>query len=132
VFSAAQGLVPVIARLAKGDGELRFVDDQLACPTSAADLAGAIHDLAVARVPGIFHVTNQGATTPYALACHVLSLLGEDQARVVSCTTSELARAARRPARSDLDNVALRLSGRPLLPDHHEAVERIVKELRSA
>ena len=132
VFSADKGLVPVIARLAKGDGELRFVDDQLACPTSASDLAGAIHDLAVARVPGIFHVTNQGATTPYALARHVLSLLGEDEGRVVACTTAELARAARRPARSDLDNAALRLSGRPLLPDHHDAVEATVKELMNA
>jgi dTDP-4-dehydrorhamnose reductase len=62
----------------------------------------------------------------------VLSLVGEDEGRVVSCTTAELGRAARRPARSDLDNAALRLSGRPLLPDHRDAVERTVKELMDA
>lgn len=129
VFSRAQGLVPTIVRLAGGEGELRFVDDQYACPTSAADLAGMVRHLAVARLPGIFHVTNQSGTTPYDLARAVVDLAGGDVDRVVPVSSEELGRAARRPARSDLDNTALRLSGIPLLPDHREPVERLVKEL---
>lgn len=129
VFSRDQGLVPTIVRLAGGEGELRFVDDQYACPTSAADLAGMVRDLAVARLPGIFHVTNQSGTTPYDLARTVVGLAGGDAGRVVPVTSDALGRAARRPARSDLDNAALRLSGIPLLPDHREPVERLVKEL---
>ena len=129
VFSRTVGLVQAIVRLAQGDGELRFVRDQYACPTSADDLAVAVRDLAVSRRPGIFHVTNQGATTPFDLAREVVRLAGADPDRVVPVTSEELGRAARRPARSDLDNAALRLSGLPLLPDHREPLERLVKEL---
>lgn len=129
VFSRTVGLVQAIVRLAKGDQTLRFVDDNFACPTSADDLAVAVSEIALSRLPGIFHVTNQGGTTPYDLARHVVALAGEDPARVVAVTSEELGRAARRPARSDLDNAAMRLSGLPLLPDHREPVERLVKEL---
>ena len=50
-------------RLADGEGELRFVDDQHGSPTFTADLAPAIVTLGLDRRPGIFHVTNGGATT---------------------------------------------------------------------
>jgi dTDP-4-dehydrorhamnose reductase len=132
VFSATQGLIPAIVRLGKGEGELRFVDDNFACPTFAGDLALAVSDIALSRLPGTFHVTNQSGTTPFELARHVLALAGEDPARVVAVTSEELGRPARRPARSDLDNAALRLTGLPLLPDHREPVERLVKELTSS
>jgi dTDP-4-dehydrorhamnose reductase len=112
-------------------GELRFVDDQRGCPTSAADLAVAIRVLVANRAPGVFHVTNQGATTWYEFVRDVLRLAGDDAGRVVAVTTAELGRAAPRPANSVLDNSALRLSGLPLLPDHREPLERLVKELLS-
>ncbi len=40
-------------------------------------------------------------------------------------------RPAPRPANSVLDNAALRLQGIPLLADHHEPLERVVRQLRS-
>src|SRR5690606_7310710 len=43
--------------------ELAFVDDQRGCPSFTADLAVAIRRLALERLPGTFHVTNQGETT---------------------------------------------------------------------
>jgi dTDP-4-dehydrorhamnose reductase len=132
VFSEQAGLVPAILRLAAGDGPLRFVDDQLACPTYVGDLASVVRDIALSRRSGTFHVTNQGATTPYQLARETLRLAGEDPERVVPVTSEELGRAAPRPARSDLDNAAMRLSGMALLPDHREPLERLVKELTSA
>lgn len=131
VYGATGGLVPTILRLASGDGTLSFVDDQLACPTAVDDLASAVRDLSLARLPGTFHVTNQGATTPYDLARATLELAGDDPDRVVRVTTKDLGRPAPRPARSDLDNAALRLSGLPLLPHHREPLERLVKELTS-
>jgi dTDP-4-dehydrorhamnose reductase len=49
----------------------------------------------------------------------------------VPVSTAEYPTPARRPAYSVLDNAALRLQGLPLLPDWHEPLERLVKELTS-
>ena len=57
-------MVVTALRLASdGDGELHFVDDQHGSPTFTADLGPAIVTLGLDRRPGIFHVTNGGATT---------------------------------------------------------------------
>ena len=115
-----------------GEGlPLAVVDDQHGCPTFADDLAGMIRRLAAARLPGVFHVTNQGPTTWYGFARDIVAAAGLDVGLVTPITTAELRppRPAPRPANSVLDNAALRLSGIPLLADHHEPLERLVKEL---
>jgi dTDP-4-dehydrorhamnose reductase len=126
-------MVKTVLRLASEDEhrELRFVDDQRGCPTFTEDLAGMILRLAAGRLPGVYHVTNQGPTTWYHFARDVLAAAGMDPARVRPITTAELdpPRAAPRPANSVLDNAALRYQGIPLLEDHHVALERLVKEL---
>ena len=122
----------ILGLASNGGAELRFVDDQHGCPTSAADLAGAVHHLVGADLPGTFHVTNQGPTTWFALARDVLELAGDDPGRVRPIATDELdpPRASHRPANSVLDGAALRLSGLPLLRDHHEPLAELVRELR--
>ena len=124
-------IVKTILRLAAQPGELRFVDDQHGCPTFTPDLSEAMSRIVVARLPGVFHVTNQGATTWWAFAREVLRAAGHDPDRVLPVRTHELdpPRPARRPTNSVLDNVALRCSGLPLLPDHRESLDRLVKEL---
>jgi dTDP-4-dehydrorhamnose reductase len=123
--------VKTMMRLAAEPGNVTVVDDQRGCPTFTADLAGMVRHLVAARLPGIFHVTNQGPTTWHALARSVFSLAGADPERVLPIPTARLdpPRPAPRPANSVLDNAALRLSGIPLLPDHREPLERLVKEL---
>ncbi len=120
----------ILTRAAQGQ-HLTVVDDQHGCPTFTEDLAAMIRTLVVARRPGVFHVTNQGATTWYRLARDAVELAGFDPALVTPIATAELQppRPAPRPANSVLDNAALRLSGVPLLADHHEPLERLVKEL---
>jgi dTDP-4-dehydrorhamnose reductase len=124
-------MVKTVLRLAHDHPELRFVDDQRGCPTFTEDLAGMILRLASARLPGLFHVTNQGETTWYHFARDVLSAAGLDPGRVHPITTAQLQppRAAPRPANSVLDNAALRYQAVPLLDDHHVALERLVKQL---
>ncbi len=126
-----QNMVGTVLRLAAGSGPLRFVSDQHGCPTFTADLAGAVTVLATERLPGIFHVTNQGATSWYEFAAAVLTAAGHDPSRVEPITTADLdpPLLAPRPANSVLDNAALRLSGLPLLPDWHEALARLVPAL---
>ena len=124
-------MVKTILRLAAGEGTLRFVDDQRGCPTFTGDLAAMLLQLGTGRRPGLFHVTNQGATSWYGLARDVLAAAGLDPARVEPIATSDLdpPRPAPRPANSVLDNAALRMSGVALLPDFHEPLERTVKAL---
>ncbi len=124
-------MVKTVLHLAAQGGPLRFVDDQRGCPTFTADLAGMILELGVGRRPGIFHVTNQGPTSWYEFAREVVAFAGLDPAMVEPIATADIAppRAALRPANSVLDNAALRLGSVPLLPDHREPLERVVKML---
>lgn len=124
-------IVKTILRLASERDELTFVDDQHRCATFADDLAGMIRRLAATRAPGLFHVTNQGATTWYQLARDVLDAAGLDPSRVRPIKTADLSppRAAPRPPSSVLKNAAIAAMGWDLLPDHHEPLERLVKEL---
>jgi len=129
--AGGHNFVKTMLGLAAQSGNVTVVDDQHGCPTFTSDLAGMIRTLAVARLPGVFHVTNQGTTTWYELARAVFALAGADPGRVVPIATAELEppRPAPRPANSVLDNAALRLSGIPMLPEHREPLERLVKEL---
>jgi dTDP-4-dehydrorhamnose reductase len=123
----------ILSRAATGQ-PLTVVDDQHGCPTFAEDLAVMIRRLVVARLPGLFHVTNQGATTWYRFARDAVEAAGLDTALVTPITTAQLQppRPAPRPANSVLDNAALRLSGLGLLADHHEPLERLAKELMAS
>ena len=126
-------MVKTVLRLAKERSELSFVDDQHGCPTFTEDLADMIVRLASARLPGLFHVTNQGPTTWYQFARDIVSSAGHDPEMVRPISTHQLdpPRPAPRPANSVLDNAALRLQGIPLLPDYHEPLARAVKALES-
>ncbi len=126
-------MVVTALRLADGTDVLRFVDDQHGSPTFTADLAPAIVTLGLDRRPGIFHVTNSGATTWWGFVRAVLAEAGADPERVLPIRTSDLdpPRPAPRPAYSVLDNMALRLSGLPALPDWEDALSRLVSALRS-
>jgi dTDP-4-dehydrorhamnose reductase len=126
-----RNILKTILKLAGTGAPLRFVDDQRGCPTFAADLAAMVVRLAVARLPGLFHVTNQGTTSWYGFAGDVLAAAGLRRDQVIPIKTADLdpPRPAPRPANSVLDNAALRLLGLPLLADYHEPLERTVKYL---
>jgi dTDP-4-dehydrorhamnose reductase len=127
-------MVATALGLAEGEGELRFVNDQHGSPTFTADLAPAIITLGLDRRPGVFHVTNSGATTWWGLVRAVLAAVGADPERVSPISTAQLDAErypAPRPANSVLDNMALRLSGLPLLPDWQDGLSRLVRALRT-
>ncbi len=124
-------MAKTVLRLAATHDELAFVDDQQGSPTEAADLAEAVVRLVTGRLPGTFHVTNQGSTTWFEFAQVVVASAGLDPARVRPVATVDLQppRPAPRPANSVLDNAALRLMGLPLLPPWQESIRRLVAEL---
>jgi dTDP-4-dehydrorhamnose reductase len=126
-------MVKTILRLAGEHDTLTFVDDQRGHPTFADDLARMVRTIVVSRLPGTYHVTNQGAVTWYEFARAVLEAAGENPARVKPIATADLQppRPAPRPANSVLDNAALRLQGIDLLPDFREPLARLVHQLAS-
>jgi dTDP-4-dehydrorhamnose reductase len=126
-----KNIVRTVLRLAEGEGDLQFVDDQQGSPTFTADLAPAVVTLGLDRRPGVFHVTNGGVTTWCGFARAILAAAGADPGRVKPIRTADRDDPAPRPAYSVLDNMALRLSGLPALPDWQDALARLVPALRA-
>jgi dTDP-4-dehydrorhamnose reductase len=124
-------MVKTILRLAGEHDTLQFVGDQRGHPTFAEDVAPLVRRLAAERRSGVFHATNQGATTWFEFARAVLDAAGLDPERVRPISTADLdpPRPAPRPANSVLDNAVLRAEGIPLLPDHRESLAHLVREL---
>jgi dTDP-4-dehydrorhamnose reductase len=120
----------VVERAAAGQ-PLAFVDDQRGRPTFSADLAVAVRRLAVARLPGRYHVTNAGETTWYGFVRDVLEAAGHDPEGVRPVSTAELdpPRPARRPANGVLDGVAWREAGFDPLPHYRDGLRRLLEEL---
>lgn len=104
--------------------DLAFVDDQRGCPSFTPDLAVGLRRLAAARIPGLFHLTNEGSTTWYGFVREVLDALGEDPDNVRAIGTDELdpPRAAARPANSVLDDIAWRTSLLPRMPHYRDSL----------
>lgn len=126
-------MVKTVLRLAADpDRPLAFVDDQRGCPTFTVDLAGALVTLAQDRTPGIYHLTNARAVSWFEFAAEILSAAGLDAARVTAIATADLhpPRPAPRPANSVLDNAAWRAAGRAALPDHGDALGRLMSRIR--
>ena len=111
--------------------EFTFVADQHGCPTFTADLAPALRGLAAARLPGTFHVTNQGPTTWHEFVQGVVVAAGgsADQVRAITSAELQPPRPAPRPTNSVLDNMGLRLTGQPALDHWSEPLARLVAEL---
>ncbi|MBM6592858.1 dTDP-4-dehydrorhamnose reductase [Microvirga pudoricolor] len=99
-------------RLAGERDELRVVADQRGCPTSTADLARAI--LQVARridegqaAFGTYHVAGQGVTTWHGFASRIIEAQQPFTGRrpaVTAITTRDYPTPAQRPANSELDS----------------------------
>ncbi len=115
----------------RSEDELAFVDDQIGCPTFAADLAPVLRRLALDRRSGVHHVTNAGEVSWYEFAREVLAAGGHDPGRVRPIATSELdpPRPAPRPANSVLDNAVLRAAGLPLLRDFRTPLAELISAL---
>ncbi len=126
-------MVKTVMRLVGEHPELAFVADQMGCPTFTQDLAPLLRRIALDRLSGVVHATNQGAVTWFEFAREVVAALGKDPEMVRPILTGDLhpQRPAPRPANSVLDNAVLRLAGYPELRHHHEALLETVAALRA-
>ncbi len=98
-------------RLARSRPDMRVVDDQHGCPTSAHDLAVALLDVASNVLdggcrPGIYHLSGTGGATWYGLTTKIFAqakACGRHVPSLAAITTADYPTPARRPANSVLD-----------------------------
>ena len=126
-------MVKTILRLVSTSPTLTFVDDQIGSPTFTSDLAPVLVDFATQSRAGIWHVTNQGATSWFGFAQDVLRAAELDPNRVKPIATADLRpqRPAKRPANSVLENAQMRQANMTLLDDYHTPLQRLVDRLAS-
>jgi dTDP-4-dehydrorhamnose reductase len=126
-------MVKTIMRLAGEHEELAFVADQIGHPTFTQDLAPAVRRVALDRMSGVVHLTNQTPCSWYEFARLVVEAMGKDPGMVTPIATADLhpPRPAPRPANSVLDNAVLRMAGYPMLRDFREPLVETVRALRS-
>jgi dTDP-4-dehydrorhamnose reductase len=120
-----RNFVDTILKKAKTKKVLKVVDDQVGSPTYTKDLAKAIHKLLnvfftsderLATSDGIYHVSNTGSVSWYEYAKEILRLAGL-KTKVIPISSKELARPAKRPAMSVLDNTKFaRFTGHKMRP----------------
>ena len=124
-------LLKTVVSLASRGTPMAFVVDQVGHPSFTSDVASTIHDLVLKEANGIFHVTNQGIVSWYEFVKEILKALGKPTELVTAIRTEELIpqRAALRPANSVLDNLALRETGIPELPDFRESLPQVLGKI---
>lgn len=124
-------MVKTVMRLAAERPTLSFVHDQVGHPTFTADLAAVLRRVALDRLSGVVHATNQGAVSWYQFAREVVAAMGRDPEMVQPIATADLqpARPARRPANSVLDNAVLRAAGHAPTRDFREPLVEVVRAL---
>lgn len=98
--------VKTIIKLARENGSIKVVDDQLGNPTSANDLAYEILKIALTENYGIYHCTNMGVCSWFEFACEIVDGLGIECEKI-PCSTNEFPRKACRPSFSSLKNARL-------------------------
>jgi dTDP-4-dehydrorhamnose reductase len=130
-------IVKTALRLARERDELRFVADQVGCPTATADLARAVL-AAVLRatsadpVFGTFHFAGAGVTSWHGFIEHVVAVqapLTGRHPRVIPIATADFPTPARRPANSELDSSLFARSFGVTAEPWRVASERVVRQL---
>lgn len=106
-----KNFVETMLRLAKEKDELRVVNDQHGKPTFSLDLARKTRELIEGKKDfGIYHITNEPATTWYDFAKEILATrpaVAGREVRVSPCTSRDFPRPAKRPQYSILLNTKL-------------------------
>ncbi len=132
--AVGNNFVKTMLRLAKKNGGVTVVDDQLGNPTNAADLAHAILQLLMTKEYGVYHCTCNGVCSWYEFAAEIIRLSGLP-ATVTPCSTEyyieHIAKqSALRPAYSALDHRMLRATVGDEMRDWKTALARFFEQYK--
>lgn len=106
-----RNFVKTMLRLARENGKIAVVADQVGNPTSANDLAYTILKIATTEEYGVYHCTNNGICSWFDFASAAVELAGipcEKEPLTSAEYKARFPQSADRPAYSSLDNARLR------------------------
>ena len=131
LYGDGKNFIRTMLKLSESHDEVSVVKDQLGTPTSAKELAKAIHYLLPTDNYGLFHGTCEGSTN-WADFAEEIFRLGGKNTKVNHVSTEEYAKmnpqSAHRPAYSILDNYMLRLTGNFMFEDWESAVKEYFED----
>jgi dTDP-4-dehydrorhamnose reductase len=110
---------------------VRIINDQIASPTLASDLAGAILALIEHECRGIVHTAGATATDRFSFSVQLVSRLGLDSSLVQPVTTAELHQKALRPAVSSLASERLASEAGYRMMDLPAALDRFAADFNA-
>lgn len=128
--SFGHNFVKTMLRLAKEHAEIRVVNDQIGTPTYARDLAKAIlsmihkvesEEVAPVKLRGVYHYSNEGATTWYDFAKAIFESKNID-ITVIPVSTEDYPTPARRPLYSVLDKSKIKEAFGLVIPEWQESL----------
>jgi dTDP-4-dehydrorhamnose reductase len=120
--------VTTMMKLGKERDLVTVVDDEIVAPTYTYDLAIGIDHLIQSRAYGLFHLSNQGATTWYDFA-RVIWEEAKLAARLEPTKAAAFQSVVQRPAYSILDNSKFEKATGHQLPHWEDALRRHLKKL---
>ena len=118
-------------RLATEHEQLRVVDDQVGCPTSAHDLADAILRLIDTDLRGTFHLAGTEQASWHEFAVGVFEAAGLD-VEVAPISTGEFPTRAPRPANSRLDSTAIADATGIRLPGWRTSLPAVIEQIQTS
>ena len=131
--------IKTMLRVGKQNEQLRVVDDQYGCPTSASDLADAILTIADGilnkhmKTWGTYHYSNSGKTTWFKFAQKIFEFAAPYDTFALKqlhpITTEAYPTPAKRPANSVLDCTLISETFSIELIPWESSLEKIIKQL---
>jgi len=121
-LGAKKSFVDIMQQIAQEKKEIQVVNEEVSNPTYAPDLARQTRKILEGEyLPGIYHITNQGACTWHELAQEIFKILNKE-IKVLPVSTKTFPRPAARPAFSSLINTKL-----PQMRPWPQALEEYLK-----
>jgi dTDP-4-dehydrorhamnose reductase len=128
--SFGNNFVKTMLRLMKERSSINVVDDQLGCPTYAADLAAAVMQIIAGetQTPGIYNFSNSGIINWFQFASAIKELSGSS-CIVHPIPSSQYPTPAKRPAYSVLDTEKIQTVFGVTVPAWKQSLERCLQIL---
>ena len=128
--SFGSNFVKTMIRLGKERDTLGVVADQIGTPTYARDLAASILEIIKQGiVPGVYHYSNEGATSWYDFTKSIHRIAGINSCNVMPIHTEDYPTPAKRPHFSVLDKSKIKNTFNITIPWWEDSLKECIKEL---